>query len=500
MCGIVGKIHADATRPIDRAIVHSMCDAIRHRGPDDEGFFFEGGSGLGMRRLQVIDLAGGHQPMQNEDGSLRVVFNGEIYNYRELRRQLEQGGHIFTTASDTEVILHLYEDQGLDCFGQLRGMFAIAIWDRRRKELVLARDKLGKKPLFYAQTASGLSFSSELESLLCDGEIAHEIDPCAVDEYLRYLFVPHPRTIYKHIRKLPPASWAVFAAGELKIGRYWNLRYEAAAPARPIKEQVDQLDVLLREAVKMRLVADVPVGAFLSGGLDSSLVTALMREVGHERVRTFSIGFADSSFNELAYARQVAEALGTEHEEFTVDYDVRDLVPELLEHFGEPFADSSAIPVYHLSRMTRRHVTVALSGDGGDEVFGGYRRYSARLWADSYNRWPRWAGRGLGEWAWAQLPEPTGYYGKSWRKKGRRFVEFARAIDEAPETSWAFFLPKRKKTRCMRKILPILSITPWKYQVIPSFFARQNTRANRRCCGPIWAATCPTIFSSRLIA
>ncbi len=458
MCGIVGKVRIDEGGAVDRETVEAMCGAIVHRGPDEDGFFFEEGVGLGMRRLQVIDLAGGQQPMENEDGSLRLVFNGEIYNYRHLREELRTCGHVFRTASDTEVILHLYEEYGVECFGKLRGMFAIALWDRRSKELVLARDHLGKKPLFYAQTASGLSFSSELTSLLCDGEIERAIDPRAIDEYLSYLFVPHPRTVFKHVKKLPPASWAMFSNGQLHIERYWEVEYTPAAESRPVAEQVDRLDGLLREAVERRLVADVPIGAFLSGGLDSSLVVALMRSVGQKRVRTFSIGFTESSFDELAYARQMAEALDTEHEEHVVDYRIEALIPQLLQHFGEPFADSSAIPVYHLSEVTRQGVTVALSGDGGDEVFGGYRRYQARLLADRYNRWPAWAGRSLFEAALGRLSEPDGYYGSSLRKKGRRFSEFARAVREDPHTSWAFFLPKKKKTRCIRKILPIHSV------------------------------------------
>ena len=494
MCGIVGKVHVDNARPVARETLQAMCDAIVHRGPDDEGFFFAGGIGLGMRRLQVIDLAGGHQPMENEDGRLRVVFNGEIYNYQALRTQLEERGHVFRTASDTEVILHLYEDEGVECFSQLRGMFAIALWDRQNEELVLARDRLGKKPLFYAQTDSGLSFSSELNSLLCDREVERALDPQAIDEYLSYLFIPHPRTIYKGVKKLPPASWAAFAKGQLRTGRYWQVRYEEPQPAVHMAKQAEKLDELLREAVALRLVADVPVGAFLSGGLDSSLVAALMREVGHERVRTFSIGFAESSFDELAYARQMAQALDTEHEEFVVDYQVEELVPKLLQHFGEPFADSSAIPVYHLSRVTREHVTVALSGDGGDEVFGGYRRYQARLVADHYNRWPRWAGPAMAEWALQALPEPAGYYGQSWRKKGRRFIEFARAVRETPHTSWAFFLPKRKKMLCIRKNLPISSVQVAKNQVIPSIGNRRVMRANRRCSGRISAPISRTIF------
>jgi len=485
MCGIVGKVHSDIQRPIDEQTVRSMCEAIVHRGPDEDGFFVEGGAALGMRRLQVIDLASGHQPMENEDGSLRIVFNGEIYNYQQLSHELRARGHQLRTASDTEVILHLYEEYGLECFALLRGMFAIALWDRRRNELVLARDRLGKKPLFYAQTPSGLSFSSELQSLLCDREVGREIDPAAIDEYLSYLFVPHPKTLYKSVKKLPPATWAVFSDGRLRMKRYWQVQYREECEKIALHERVEELDGLLREAVSLRLLADVPVGAFLSGGLDSSLVVALMRSVGHERVRTFSIGFSDASFDEQSYARQVAQALDTEHSEYVVDYQVEEMIPQLLKHFGEPFADSSAIPTYHLSRVTRGDVTVALSGDGGDEIFGGYRRYQARIMVDRYNRWPSWAGRDLFELLWESLPEPDGYYSTSWRKKGRRFVEFARAVRDDPYTSWGFFLPKTKKLRFIRKILPIHYVGTLQKRVIVLIGKRRLSLVNRRCYGLI---------------
>ncbi len=457
MCGIAGKINKNAQGGVDKGLLQQMCDALEHRGPDDEGFYVNGPVGLCMRRLQVIDLAGGQQPMANEDGGLQVVFNGEIYNYRQLRTDLEARGHVFATDSDTETILHLYEEKGADCVDELQGMFAFALWDESAQSLLLARDRLGKKPLFYAEVDGGLVFASELGSLLCDTSIDRQLDYRAIDEYLSYLFIPHPRTIFRHVRKLPPGSRAVYrqgGQGDLQIERYWQVKYDQVEQPRT-GETVDALDALLRQAVESRLLADVPVGAFLSGGLDSSLVVALMHAVSDQPVRTFSIGFEDSSFNELNYAREVAKALDTEHHEYTVDYQVEDLIPKMLDHFGEPFADSSAIPMYHLSRVAREEVTVALSGDGGDEVFGGYRRYQARRWAELFNRLP---GRGVAEWGAECLREPMGYYGKSWRKKVRRFVEFARAVREAPETSWGFFLPKRKKIHCMRKDLPILSI------------------------------------------
>ena len=457
MCGIAGKIHAESGRPVEESLLQAMCQAMVHRGPDDGGVYAAGQVGLGMRRLKVIDLEGGHQPMSNDAGTLWIVFNGEIYNYRQLRRELEERGHVFRTHSDTETILHLYEEKGVDCFRDLRGMFAIALWDAGARTLVLARDRLGKKPLYYSQVSGGLSFASELGSLLCDPQVERTIDRRAIDEYLSYLFIPQPRTIYSQVKKLPAAAYALYREGQLEIHPYWELRYDQVEH-RPEGESLEELDQLLRQAVELRLLADVPVGAFLSGGLDSSLVVALMQRVSRQQVRTFAIGFTDSSFSELGHARQVAQVLGTQHREYVVDYQVQELLPGLLDHFGEPFADSSAIPTYHLSRMTRGEVTVALSGDGGDEVFGGYRRYLARRWAEGFNRWPAWLGRGAVEGLGRNLHEPATYYGKSLRKKFKRFLEFAAAVREAPQTSWGFFLPKRKKSAYMGKILPIYSL------------------------------------------
>ena len=446
MCGIAGKMYADRERQVDDELLRRMCRALVHRGPDDEGRFVHQHVGLCMRRLQVIDLSGGHQPMANEEETVWIVFNGEIYNYQELRADLESRGHHFRTASDTEVILHLYEEKGVDCLAELRGMFAIALYDRRVDELLLARDRLGKKPLYYALAASALTFASELGALTVDEEVDRSVDPAAVDEYLSCLFIPHPRTIYKGVRKLAPGSYAVFAKGKMRTERYWQVRYDSVKSNMDENEVVEALDDELREAVRLRLLADVPLGAFLSGGLDSSLIVALMQEVSGRQVKTFSIGFDDSSFNELNHARQVAQHLGSDHREDTVSYRAAELIPGLLDHFGEPFADSSALPTYHLSKFTRNEVTVALSGDGGDEVFGGYRRYKARLLADLYNRWPGYMGRGLLESASGRMREPSSYYGTSYRKKIKRFVEFAGAARAAPETSWAFFFTQREKS------------------------------------------------------
>ena len=444
MCGIAGKVYADPQRPVGESLLRSMCRAIAHRGPDDEGIYRQGPVGLGMRRLKVIDLEGGHQPMSNEAQSLWIVFNGEIYNYRQLRRELEEQGQVFRTHSDTETILHLYEREGVHCLRHLRGMFAFALWDLRTQTLMLARDRLGKKPLFYALMKEGISFASELGALLCDPQVDRSIDRQAIDEYLSFLFIPQPRTIYEQVKKLPPASYGLYQDGQFQIHPYWEVRYDQVRVRRE-EESVEELDLLLRQAVEMRMLADVPVGAFLSGGLDSSLVVALMQKVGGQQVRTYSVGFRESSFNELDHARKVAQFLGTQHQEYVVDYQVQELLPGLLDHFGEPFADSSAIPTYHLSKVTRQEVTVALSGDGGDEVFGGYRRYLARRWADAFNRWPAWGGRGAVEWLGRALNEPATYYGRSFRKKFKRFLEFSAALREAPSTSWGFFFTQEEK-------------------------------------------------------
>ena len=445
MCGIAGKVFADRERPVSEELLRRMCAAMAYRGPDDEGIHLDTSAGIGMRRLKVIDLAGGHQPMSNEDGSLWVVFNGEIYNHAQLREEMEARGHSFSSACDTEIILHLFEEYDTECFQHLQGMFAIAIWDRRSMRLVMGRDRLGKKPLFYAHSHDSVTFGSELNVVLQDESIATELDERAVDSYLSFLFVPQPSTAVRAVRKLPGGSFAVYHDGDLTVQPYWLVpEIRVQEPDRPVQQLEEEVDHLIAEAVRDRLVADVPLGAFLSGGLDSSLIAAYMRRESG-KVRTFAIGFEEGSFNELGFARQVAEALETQHEEYSVNYDVRDLVPELLNHFGEPFADSSAIPQFHLARMTRRAVTVALSGDGADEIFGGYRRYSAWLWAQQYQRWtPALMRRGLDRMA-LSVREPSVYYGNSVRKRFRRFLEFSAALEQNPASSWAFFLLQEEK-------------------------------------------------------
>jgi asparagine synthase (glutamine-hydrolysing) len=387
MCGIVGTLNADRSRPAEADLIHAMCRTLVHRGPDDEGVYADGPVGLGMRRLSIIDLAGGHQPISNEDGTIWVVLNGEIYNYREWRPKLQARGHRFASDSDTEVIVHLYEEYGDAFVEHLRGMFAIALWDQRREALVLVRDRLGIKPLYYAAEADRLLFGSELKALLA-ADVSREVDQQSLHDFLSYNYVPGPRTIFTAIKKLGPGHRLIARRGHIAVEPYWNLPPVPAARdgAAPIAYYVERLTDLLKEAVRYRLIADVPLGVFLSGGLDSSSIVALMREVSSDPIKTFSIGFEEQSYNELPYARLVARHFETEHHEFVVKPDAVDLVPKLVRFFDEPFADSSAIPCYYLSELARRHVTVALGGDGGDEVFAGYETYTAWKLASMYRR------------------------------------------------------------------------------------------------------------------
>ena len=382
MCGIAGIVRADGAL-VDRELLARMNATIRHRGPDDDGFHFSDGVGLAMRRLAIIDLAHGQQPIHNRDQTAWIVFNGEIYNYRELRAQLEKLGHQFYTDSDTEAIIHAYDEYGTDCPKYLRGMFAFAIWDTRTNSLFLARDRVGKKPLLYAQVNGQLVFGSEFSALLEHPDVSREVDYEALHYYLAFICVPAPLTAFRSIRKLEPGHWLLWRNGEVKIERYWQLDFskkvdvsEAEAGERVVK--------LLREAVRVRLMSEVPLGAFLSGGIDSSAVVALMAQESSERVKTFSIGFDEQDFSELHHARRVAEYVGADHHEFIVRPNAMEILPTLVEHYGEPFADSSAIPSYYVSRETRQYVTVALNGDGGDECFAGYQRYAAMELARKY--------------------------------------------------------------------------------------------------------------------
>jgi asparagine synthase (glutamine-hydrolysing) len=378
MCGIAGFIGRENV-PGDVAateVLERMCAVIRHRGPDDQGTMINCDAALGIRRLSIIDLAGGHQPISGEDGTVTVVFNGEIYNYKELQSELLVRGHQFKTDSDTEAIVHAYEEYGADCVQYLRGMFAFAIWDARDQSLFLARDRVGKKPLYYAQTAAGeLVFGSEIKSLLEHPAVGRDINLDALDAYLTLGYVPDPLSIFRGIKKLPPGSYLRFAHGRTEVKEYWDFQFDSPE-TRTEQEYVEELRTLLDESVRLRLISDVPLGAFLSGGVDSSAVVGLMAVHMDQPVKTFSIGFHEDSFSELKYARLTAEKFGTDHHEFFVTPNICDIVDELVGHFDEPFADPSAIPTYMVSKLARDYVTVVLSGDGGDELFGGYTRYA----------------------------------------------------------------------------------------------------------------------------
>jgi len=411
MCGIAGFYLREGQAEV--SAVRAMCDQIRHRGPDDEGYHIDGGCGLGMRRLSIIDLSTGHQPMANEDASVWVVFNGEIYNYQELRSGLIARGHRFATNSDTEALVHLYEQEGEAGLARLRGMFAYAIWDARRRRLFLARDRFGKKPLYYAVLPQGLYFASELKCLRVAG-VPAEIDAEALRLFFQFTYIPEPRSCFQAVRKLPAGGWLTYDAdGTVRQGRYWQFpRPVAETPA-----DFDEAAVCARlrdkfdESVRIRMIADVPLGAFLSGGIDSSSVVASMAQQSPDPVRTFSIGFEESAYNELEYAALVARQYRTEHHEIVVRPDAVDLVSRLVRHFDEPFGDSSAIPTFIVSEFAARHVKVALSGDGGDELFAGYDRFQALEKLRRFDRLPR-AVRSFLSWTADRLPYAA--YGKNY--------------------------------------------------------------------------------------
>jgi asparagine synthase (glutamine-hydrolysing) len=439
MCGIAGKLYHQHNRPVESETLRAMCQALVHRGPDDKGFYVNNSVGLAMRRLSVIDLQTGNQPIHNEDRTVWTVCNGEIYNFPDLRRQLEARGHGFHTRTDTEVIVHLYEEHGLDFVHHLVGMFAIALWDENQRQLVLARDRLGIKPLFYAQLPDRFLFGSEIKAILAEG-LQPSLDLPALSHYLSLLYIPSPHTIYREIRKLEPGHVLLYRKERISIRRYWDL-----GPIQPLAvdrgrsmELHAQLRDLLNDAVRCRLISDVPLGAFLSGGLDSSTVVALMRRSHNGPIKTFSIGFHDPSYDELPYARLVAHRFDTHHTELTVTPDAAHLVPKLVHYFDEPFADSSAIPMYYLSQLTRQHVTVALGGDGGDEVFAGYLTYQADKLAQLYNCLPSLLTRKFLP-ALAQLL-PVSDDKVSLDFKVRRFVNYAPLEPGRRHYAWkAFF-------------------------------------------------------------
>src|SRR5579864_8425365 len=404
MCGIAGVVSAAAGERIEASTIRRMCHAIVHRGPDDEGVFIKDGAGLGMRRLSIIDLSSGHQPIFNEDRSVWIVFNGEIYNFPELRAELLGRGHKFYTHSDTEVIVHLYEEMGSQCVTKLRGMFGLALYDERRRKLLLARDRLGKKPLHYALDGDRLLFGSEIKSILTVAPRLAEVDQQALLQYMYFGYIPDPLTVFSAIQRLPPGYLLEFENGKIDVRQYWDLpRYGTHRP-RSEQECLEEMEQRLAEAVRIRLISDVPLGALLSGGTDSSTVVALMARASSQPVKTFAIGFRDQEFNEAPYARIVAEKFGTDHHELIVEPDVLETVETLTSSLEEPFGDSSMLPTYYVSCLARKYVTVALSGDGGDEIFAGYDRYGIHLRRKVFERIPGWARRMYREQVYPWLP------------------------------------------------------------------------------------------------
>ena len=438
MCGITGWANLDSHAPPPdgaRDLLHAMCERMVHRGPDSEGLFATTGVALGMRRLAIIDLVTGEQPAFSEDRSIAVVLNGEIYNYRELRALLEKRGHSFRSASDTEVLPHLYEEYGDAMVNELNGMFAFALWDSRRRRLLIARDRFGEKPLYWGVFDNTLLFASEPKVLLAHPAVKPSLNLQALRQYLSFDYVPAPLTIYRGINKLTAAHKLTLERGEVKVERYWKLDYKTKEPAPSEREAADHLRELMADAVRMRLVSDVPLGVLLSGGVDSSTIAALAVRASSEAVKTFSISFAEASFDESAYARGVAKFLGTDHHEERLSANLAaNLVSEIGSWMDEPFSDPSLVPTYLLSRFTRKHVTVALGGDGGDELFAGYPMYVGHRWAEIYKYVPGVVRRGLIEPVVRGLPVKT--KNLSFDYKALRFITGARYDTVARHHIW----------------------------------------------------------------
>ncbi|MEK9148693.1 MAG: asparagine synthase (glutamine-hydrolyzing), partial [Candidatus Desantisbacteria bacterium] len=443
MCGICGKLALDGTTP-KKDLILKMCDTLRHRGPDDEGIYIGKNIGLGHRRLSIIDLSTGHQPLSNEDDTIWIVFNGEIYNFLEIRPNLISRGHRFKTKTDTETVIHLYEEYGVDCVQHLRGMFALAIWDEKKRRLFLARDRIGKKPLCYSFTKNSFVFASELKAILEDIDINKEINLEAIHHYLTYQYVPSPLTIFTQIKKLPPGHIMVIEDGKIKrLERYWRPEY---TPKTSLSEPeiIESIQEILKEATRIRLISDVPLGAFLSGGIDSSATVAMMSQLMDKPVKTFSIGFPEASFNELSFARVIADRFKTEHHEEIVKPDALDILPKIVWHYNEPYADSSCIPTYYLSEMTRQNVTVALNGDGGDEIFAGYERYLAYKLTSYYEKVPKFIRDGIFN-VLKVFPESS--LRQDFIRKAKRFTEVMAEPKERRYIRWLSIFSNEMKER-----------------------------------------------------
>ncbi|MDE2261026.1 MAG: asparagine synthase (glutamine-hydrolyzing) [Gammaproteobacteria bacterium] len=443
MCGIAGVVTRGSTPP--RELIGAMCDAMRHRGPDGEGIYIEPGVGLGMRRLAVLDLVTGDQPVANESGTVHAVFNGEIYNYRELRAELAAKGHRLRGTGDSEVIARLYEEHGLAFLSRLNGMFAIALWDSALKRLLLARDRMGIKPLYYSLHGGSVWFASEVKCILAGGGSARAIDPLGVDQLLTFEYTASPTTLFEDVRKLPPGAWLTVSGGKLHHGRFWSLPAAAPNTVSDVTELADRVRQTLLAAVRRQLASDVPLGAFLSGGIDSSILVAAMKEVSPAAPLTFSIGFGDPTYSELRHARAVAAYCGTRHHEQILTPDYLSLLPEVISQLDQPIADFSVFPTLLVARMARRRVTVALGGDGGDELFGGYDTYRADRLSARLLDWQPAPLRAAAEWLARSLPLGKGKRGLA--NELRRFLEGARLPSDWQHLRWMVFLREAQRER-----------------------------------------------------
>jgi asparagine synthase (glutamine-hydrolysing) len=443
MCGICGVISRDGEQPVSQSLLRHMNDQMRHRGPDDDGFYLDDLAGLAMRRLSIVDLSTGHQPMTNEDKTIWIVFNGEIYNHQSIRQRLEAKGHQFATQCDTEAIIHGYEEYGDDVVNHLNGMFGLAIWDTRRRRLLLARDRVGIKPLYYYCSPERFVFGSELKAIIANPQVPREIDFQALDQFLTLEYIPSPRSIFRDIHKLPPGHRLILEEGhEPRLEQYWNVNFQPALKSD--EAYVEELTELIRDAVKIRLMADVPLGAFLSGGIDSSTIVSFMGEQMAMPVKTFSIGFGDPTYNELPYARMVAQAYGTQHHEEFLEADINEMALRLVGHFDEPFGDFSIFPTFLVSEVARRFVTVALSGDGGDEIFAGYDTYVAQgLDTRLYGRLPRRLRQQFLPHLLDMVPPQPAKKGLI--NKAKRFVEGGALPEAWQHTRWMMFMHQQDK-------------------------------------------------------